>query len=504
MSDNSELDKKNVRVRYAPSPTGFLHIGNAQSALFNYLFARHYHGTMVLRIEDTDLKRNVPHGEDSQIDNLHWLGIDWDEGPDKPNPKYAPYHQSERQALYHRYVVKLLDEGLAYKDYATEDELTEMRDQQRAAGEAPHYDGRWYGRSVEDQKAAEAKGLKPSIRLHMPPDHVYAWDDIIKGHVAFNSDNMGGDFIIEKSNGMPTYNFAVVIDDYLMDITDVLRGDDHIANTPKQVAVYEALGIKMPNFGHITLIYNPKTRKKLSKRDKKTLQFISQYKNQGYLSEAIFNFIAFLGWSPVGEDEIFTRQELIERYDPSRMSKSPAYFDQQKLDWINAEYIKKLSLDDMTDRILELVDEGQTDVAKQVQALNLPDLREFVYQVSKIYQTEVHMLTEVMDKVVFYANILQFDIDYSQLSEFDHDDVLNVLKSFEKHVKDLGADVADPDFKGMIKAVGADTGVKGRALYFPLNVAFTGNSSAPEINEILRLYSISTIVDLLDKAIANV
>lgn len=503
MSENSTV-KKNVRVRYAPSPTGFLHIGNAQSALFNYLFARHYHGTMVLRIEDTDVKRNVPHGEDSQIDNLHWLGIDWDEGPDKPNPKYAPYHQTERQDLYHRYITQLLDQGLAYKDYATEDELTTMRDQQRAAGEAPHYDGRWYGRSVADQQAAETRGLKPSIRLHLPANHEYAWDDIIKGHVAFNSDNMGGDFIIEKSNGMPTYNFAVVIDDYLMDITDVLRGDDHIANTPKQIAVYEALGLKHPNFGHITLIYNPKTRKKLSKRDRETLQFISQYKNQGYLSEAIFNFIAFLGWSPEGEDELFSREELIERYDPARMSKSPAYFDQSKLDWINAAYIKRLDLDDMTDRVLELVDEGQTDVAKQIKALQLPDLRTLTSQVCKIYQTEIHQLSEIMDKVLFYVTILQEPLDYDQLRQFDRTATLAVLTAFRKHVQALPVDVATPDFKKMIQTVSKETGVTGRNLYFPLNVAFTGDHSAPQIDEVLRLFANSTIIELLTKAIAHV
>ncbi|WP_125583209.1 glutamate--tRNA ligase [Levilactobacillus cerevisiae] len=502
MSDNLK-SRRNVRVRYAPSPTGFLHIGNAQSALFNYLFARHYNGTMVLRIEDTDVKRNVPHGEDSQIDNLHWLGIDWDEGPDKPNPKYAPYHQTERQDLYHKYIMQLLDQGLAYKDYATEDELTEMRETQRENGDAPHYDGRWYGRSEADQLEAEAKGLKPSIRLHLPENHVYAWDDIIKGHVAFNSDNMGGDFIIEKSNGMPTYNFAVVVDDYLMDITDVLRGDDHIANTPKQIAVYEALGIEHPNFGHITLIYNPKTRKKLSKRDKETLQFISQYKNQGYLSEAIFNFIAFLGWSPVGEKEIFSRDELIKLYDPTRMSKSPAYFDQSKLDWTNAEYIKKLDLDDMTDRVLELVSEGQSDLAKQVQGLQLLDLRGFTWQVCKIYQSEVHQLSQIMEKIVWYTNILNEHIDYNQLNRFDRDETVSVLRSFRNQVQVLQNEGVARDFNQVIQAVSIDTGVKGRNLYFPLNVAFTGVQSAPQIDEILHLYATNTIIALLNKAITE-
>ena len=179
------MDQK-VRVRYAPSPTGFLHIGNAQSALFNYLFARHFDGTMVLRIEDTDTKRNVEDGEASQRENLHWLGIDWDEGPNKPNPKYAPYRQSERnkEGIYHKYIQELLDKGIAYKDYSTEEELAEMRERQKANNEPPHYDGRWYGKSEEEQKAAEAKGLKPTIRFHFPKDHDYEWDDIARGHVS--------------------------------------------------------------------------------------------------------------------------------------------------------------------------------------------------------------------------------------------------------------------------------------------------------------------------------
>ncbi|WP_421017261.1 glutamate--tRNA ligase [Furfurilactobacillus cerevisiae] len=497
---------RNVRVRYAPSPTGFLHIGNAQSALFNFLYARHFNGTMVLRIEDTDVKRNVPHGEDSQIDNLHWLGIDWDEGPDKPNPKYAPYHQTERIDLYHKYIEQLLKSGAAYKDYTTEEELTTLRDDQRAHNIAPHYDGRWYNRSVEDQKEAEAKGLKPAIRLHLPANHVYEWEDIVKGHVEFNSDNMGGDFIIEKSNGIPTYNFAVVIDDYLMDITDVLRGDDHIANTPKQIAVYEALGIEHPNFGHITLIYNPKTRKKLSKRDKETLQFISQYKNEGYLSEAIFNFITFLGWSPVGEKEIFSKEELIKLYDPTRMSKSPAYFDQQKLDWMNAEYIKALSIEDLTNRSMSLISEGQSEIAKKVQSLALPNLKEFVKQVGKIYQHDLHKLTELLSKVYFYANIQNESIDYTQLNAFDKEEVEKVLKGFSFELDKLTSTSSMPaeiDYNELIKKVRLTMGVSGRALYMPLDVVFTGFQSAPQIDEILQLYSFNTIKQLIDKGLSS-
>lgn len=499
---NNEDNHKNVRVRYAPSPTGFLHIGNAQSALFNYLFARHFNGTMVLRIEDTDSKRNVPHGEESQKDNLKWLGIDWDEGPDKPNPKYAPYRQSERTEIYSKYIEKLLKEGVAYKDYTTEDELEEMRNVQKAHGEAPHYDGRWYGRSAEDQEKAAASGLAPSVRLHLPPHYTYSWNDIAKGHVSFDSDNMGGDFIIQKSNGIPTYNFAVVVDDHLMDITHVLRGDDHIANTPKQIAIYEALGWTHPNFCHISLIYNPKTRKKLSKRDKDTLQFISEYKRQGYLSDAIFNFIAFLGWSPVGEDEIFSRDELIKRYDPNRMSKSPAYFNQDKLDWMNAEYIRKDTIDDLVDKITELINEGETEIAKKLQKLSLTNLREFIYQVTKIYQNESYKLTDIMKHVDFYANVCDQHMDLGKLDKLSKGDTLSVLNTLSDKIKKLKDSPDDEvDFKKMIDMVSAETGISGRKLYFPLNISFTGNQSAPQINEIMNLYSYSTILKLLNNSI---
>lgn len=487
-----------VRVRYAPSPTGFLHLGNAQSALFNYLFAKHYKGTWVLRIEDTDLKRNVEHGEESQMENLHWLGIDWDEGPDKPKVEFAPYHQKDRVNLYHKYVQQLLDAGLAYKDYATEEELKELHDQQIEAKIAPHYDGRWYGATEEQIKQAEAEGRKSTVRLHLPADHVYAWDDMIKGRVEFNSDNIGGDFIIEKSNGMATYNFAVVIDDYLMKMTHVLRGDDHIANTPKQIAVYEALGIPQPLFGHITLIYSLDTHKKLSKRDKNTLQFISQYRKYGYLNEALLNFIAFLGWSPVGEKELFTREELIEAYDINRMSASPAYFDQKKLDWTNAEYIKKTSVDELTRRILLLVDAAETDAAEQLKAIHIEKEMDLVKKVVAIYHTEAKTLMTFMEKILFIKHATQVDFTYADMAEFDRDSVKELLQVMAKEVQAADETI---DYSAILSMVQQATGQKGRKLYMPLNVVFTDSKSAPQITEILAVMPKATVQTLIDNAL---
>lgn len=285
---------KKIRVRYAPSPTGHLHIGNARTALFNYLFARHHGGEFIIRIEDTDLKRNIDEGEKSQLENLAWLGIEWDESPEKPG-KYAPYRQSERKEIYQPLIDQLLASNRAYKCYCTEEELEEEREAQRSRGEIPRYSGTCSQLSVEEQMAKEAEGIQPVVRFRVPRNAEYRFDDLVKGEIVFESDNVGGDFVILKRDGMPTYNFAVTVDDHEMQITHVLRGDDHIANTPKQMMIYEAFGWDYPQFGHMTLIINSETGKKLSKRDGGILQFIEQYRELGYLPEAMFNFITLLG-----------------------------------------------------------------------------------------------------------------------------------------------------------------------------------------------------------------
>lgn len=319
-----------VRVRYAPSPTGHLHIGNARTALFNYLFARHNDGDFIIRIEDTDQKRNIEDGEKSQLENLAWLGMDWDESPEKPG-KYGPYRQSERKDIYQPLIDHLLLSNLAYKCYCTEEELEAEREAQKARGEMPHYSGKCAHLTPEEQAEKEAQGFTPVIRFRVPRNKSYTFEDMVKGEIVFESDNTGGDFVIQKRDGMPTYNFAVVVDDHEMEISHVLRGDDHIANTPKQLMIYEAFGWKAPVFGHMTLIINSETGKKLSKRDESILQFIEQYRELGYLPEAMFNFIALLGWSPVGEDELFSQEELITIFNPDRLSKSPAAFDGKKI-----------------------------------------------------------------------------------------------------------------------------------------------------------------------------
>ena len=308
------LDPKNIRVRYAPSPTGFLHIGGARSALFNYLFAKKNKGQFIIRIEDTDIERNVEGGEVSQIRDLKWLGIIPDESPLEPNPKYAPYRQMERLSTYQKYAQQLLKQGHAYECYCSEEELERSREEQLARGiAAPQYNRRCLHLTKEDKNNFVSQGRKPVIRIKLEDHLTIAFEDMVRGPVSFNNDDIG-DWVLIKSNGIPTYNFAVVIDDYSMDITHVFRGEEHLSNTPKQIQVYRYLKFPMPQFGHMTIIVN-ENGKKLSKRDASIIQFMSQYRDMGYLPEAIFNFILLLGWSPEGTQEIFTKDQAIAAFD---------------------------------------------------------------------------------------------------------------------------------------------------------------------------------------------
>ena len=401
-----------IRVRYAPSPTGHLHIGNARTALFNYLFARHNDGEFIIRIEDTDLKRNIEGGEKSQLENLAWLGIDWDESPENPG-KYGPYRQSERRDVYQPLIDQLLMSNLAYKCYCTSEELEAEREAQRARGEMPHYSGKCANLTPEEQAEKEAQGLEPVIRFRVPRNTSFTFDDMVKGEISFESDNVGGDFIIQKRDGMPTYNFAVAVDDHLMKITHVLRGDDHIANTPKQLMIYDAFGWPRPTFGHMTLIINTETGKKLSKRDESILQFIEQYRELGYLPEAMFNFIALLGWSPVGEDEIFPQDELIKIFDTDRLSKSPAAFDQKKLEWVNNHYIKAMDLDKLTELCLPYLIK-----AGKVEENPTPERKDWVKRVVSLYQPQMSYAAEITEvSSLFFQDHLELDDAAKELAK---------------------------------------------------------------------------------------
>lgn len=482
-----------IRVRYAPSPTGLLHIGNARTALFNYLFARHHGGDFVIRIEDTDRKRHVEDGERSQLENLAWLGMDWDESPVNPGA-FGPYRQSERLEIYQSYIDQLLEAGLAYKSYVTEEELAAQRERQEAAGEPPRYINEFLGMS-DAEKAAyiaerEAAGIEPTVRLAVKEDQIYKWSDLVKGEIEFEGGNIGGDWVIQKRDGYPTYNFAVVIDDHLMEISHVIRGDDHIANTPKQLMVYEALGWEAPLFGHMTLIINSETGKKLSKRDTNTLQFIEDYRKKGYLPEAVFNFIALLGWNPGGEEEIFSQAELIQLFDEARLSKSPAAFDQKKLDWMSNEYFKKADLEtllDLTQPFLEAAGRW-TDKAADMVALYQPQL------------TAAEDIVPLTD--LFFA-------DFPSLSEeaaavLAGETVPVVLSAFRQKLADLSEETFQVEnISPLIKEVQKETGVKGKNLFMPIRVAVSGEMHGPDLPNTIFLLGKEKALAHLDAALTQ-
>ncbi|MBV7391446.1 glutamate--tRNA ligase [Enterococcus sp. ALS3] len=468
-----------IRVRYAPSPTGHLHIGNARTALFNYLFARHNDGEFIIRIEDTDQKRNIEDGEKSQLENLAWLGIDWDESPEKPG-EYGPYRQSERSDIYQPLIDQLLLSNLAYKCYCTPEELEEEREAQRARGEMPHYSGKCAHLTPAEQAEKEAAGLKPVIRFRVPRNETYTFNDIVKGEINFESDNVGGDFVIQKRDGMPTYNFAVAVDDHMMKITHVLRGDDHIANTPKQLMIYDAFEWKRPQFGHMTLIINTETGKKLSKRDESILQFIEQYRDLGYLPDAMFNFIALLGWSPVGEDEIFSKEELIKIFDTARLSKSPASFDAKKLEWVNNSYIKAMDLDDLTDLALPfLIKAGKVEENPDA------DKKAWVKRIVALYQPQMSYAAEIVE-----VSNLFFEehpvLDEAAQAVLADETVPMVLAAFKEQLSALDT-VDAASVLAAIKAVQKETGIKGKALWMPIRVAVSGVTHGPELPETVEL-----------------
>ncbi|MGQ7340212.1 glutamate--tRNA ligase [Streptococcus suis] len=481
---------KPIRVRYAPSPTGLLHIGNARTALFNYLFARHHGGTFLIRIEDTDRKRHVEDGERSQLENLRWLGIDWDESPET----HEQYRQSERLDIYQKYVDELLASGKAYKSYVTEEELAAERERQEAAGETPRYINEYLGMS-EDEKTAyiaerEAAGIVPTVRLAVNETGIYKWNDMVKGEIEFEGGNIGGDWVIQKRDGYPTYNFAVVIDDHLMEISHVIRGDDHIANTPKQLMVYEALGWEAPEFAHMTLIINSATGKKLSKRDTNTLQFIEDYRRKGYMPEAVFNFIGLLGWNPGGEEEIFSREQFIQLFDENRLSKSPASFDPKKLAWMGNEYIKNADLETIFNLAKPFLEEAGrlTDKAEKLVELYKPQMSS---------ADEIVGLTDL-----FFSDFPELTAEEKEVMAGETvPTVLNALK--EKLEAMTDEDFQPDNIFPQIKAVQKETGIKGKNLFMPIRIAVSGEMHGPELPNTIYLLGREKSIQHIDNMLKS-
>ncbi len=468
------MDK--IRVRFAPSPTGPLHIGGARSALFNYLYAKRMGGEFILRIEDTDLERSSLESEVNILDSLKWLGIDWNEGPDKGGP-FGPYRQTERLADYQPYVESLLKCGQAYRCYCTEEEMEDQRQGLLAKGEMPRYLGNCRHLTPEQEAEYLQQGRKPVIRFKVPEGEKIVIKDLVRGDVSFESDGIG-DFVIIKSDGIPTYNFAVVVDDALMKISHVIRAEEHLSNTPRQILVYKALGFREPVFAHISLILG-KDRTKMSKRHGSTS--VMQYKETGYLPEALVNFLALLGWSPEGEAEIFSMEELCQHFSLDRVARNPAVFDVEKLNWINGFYIRKTPIEKITALAIPyLQKEGYLptiiDEQKQAQAT----------KIVAAVQDYLPFISDVKNHVgIFFAEEIKPENDEAKLV-LEEEQVPGVLQLFLDKIS-TEENLESAQVKKLLKETSKELGLGGRKVFMPIRVALTGQTHGPELHDIIPI-----------------
>lgn len=478
-----------VRVRFAPSPTGRLHIGSARTALFNYLFAKKHGGKYILRIEDTDLERNVEDAESGFFEGFQWLGLQWDEGPDIGG-EFAPYRSMDRLDLYRPYIDQLLASGKAYYCYCTKEEEEQERTRLRALGKPYQYSGKCRHLSDEQIEQYEREGRSRTIRFRVPEGKEIVFDDMIRGRVHFHTDDIG-DFIIVKSNGVPTYNFACTIDDALMKITHVIRGEEHLSNTPLQILLYEALDWSVPQFGHVPLILNP-NGKKLSKRDESIIQFIEQYRALGYLPQAVLNYLVLLGWSPPGEyseQEIFSLDELIQHFSLDRVSKAGAIFDPEKLAWINSQYIKKLEIDELIELSVPYLEEAGY-LSEEVDPKWLAEL-------VKLNQSGMDTISDIVKlSELFFTQDHQIDDEARQVLLEEQSPI--VIEAFLEKLKALD-DYQPNMIKAKLKEVQKETKYRGRKLFMPIRVAATGRKNGPDLNTTLYLLGKEKVIQRLEE-----
>ncbi|HEY9872216.1 MAG TPA: glutamate--tRNA ligase [Candidatus Obscuribacterales bacterium] len=455
-----------VRVRIAPSPTGNLHIGTARTAVFNWLFARHHGGQFILRIEDTDLERSRPEYTQNILDGLTWLGLNWDEGP---------LFQSKRLDLYRQAVQTLLDKGFAYRCYSTEAELEEMRAAQKARKEAPRYDNRHRNLTPEQQAAFEAEGRRPVIRFKIDDSGEIVWNDMVRGKVSWRGSDLGGDMVIARASennaiGQPLYNLAVVVDDIDMKITHVIRGEDHIANTAKQILLYEAFGASVPEFAHTPLILN-QTGQKLSKRDGVTS--IDDFKKMGYTAEALVNYMTLLGWSsPDSTKEIFTLEEAAKEFSFERVNKAGAKFDWDKLNWINGQYIHAMPVNKLTDQLIPYWQAAGFE-------FDPVSDRPFLEEITALIGQSINRLQDAVDMSrVFFTQTVELNEEATaHMQQAGARDVLQAIADAMASDRSLSAD----DAQNIIKQVTKEKNLKKGLVMRSLRVALTGEVHGPDL-----------------------
>jgi nondiscriminating glutamyl-tRNA synthetase len=474
-----------VRVRFAPAPTGLLHIGNARTALFNFLFARHHQGTLVLRIEDTDLERSNDTSMDRIMEDLHWLGILWDEGPDC-NGSVGPYRQSQRISIYREFADRLSQEGKSYKCFCSEERLEKLRKEQLSKGRMPRYDGRCRSLSAEEISRMESSGLRPVLRFHVGRGAIL-FEDLIHGKMNFDSAGMG-DFIIVRSDGMAAYNFACVVDDHLMQITHVIRGEDHLSNTPRQILLYQALSWQPPLFAHHPLILGS-DRSPLSKRHGATA--VSQYREEGFLPEALENYLILLGWTPPSGQETLPLEKMVEEFSIQGISRSAPIFNRKKLEWLNSFYIREKEEEYLSEMLIPYLQKAgiQTD---QVDHQRLKEI-------SEVLKENLVVLSQVKEYLgIFFDEQFFFEDGAKTILQDprNRETLRSVLSLLEESLE-----IIPGDQTSLLSQLEKMTGQKGKHLYAPLRAGVTGKTKGPELARILPLLGKERIIKRLKMAL---
>ena len=487
-----------IRVRIAPSPTGPLHIGTARTALFNYLFARHVGGTFLLRLEDTDAARGTDAFERNILAGLHWLGITWDEGP---NPSgdgdfgpFAPYRQMQRLDLYREASDRLLAADLAYPCYCTPEELAADRAAQEAAKQPPRYVGRCAALTPAEREARVAEGRRPVTRFRVRPG-VIGWNDLVRDRIEIDTTNLGGDFVIVRADGTPLYHFVVVVDDAAMRISHVIRGEDHIGNTPKHILLFEALGYPVPEFAHLPLILNPDGTK-MSKRKSQTA--VSDYIAEGFIREALVNYLALLGWATGTEEEVLSIDEIVERFELTDVHKGGAVFDRERLEWLNGQWIRRLEPDDLIDRLRPFVEAelaaGRIDW--------MPDDEE-VRALLPVITERLPTLGAIGELVGFlWVDDLTYDTALLVPKRWDVATTREGLAAARATIADTGdvsyeADELEPPLRALAEA----RGWKAGDLFMAIRVAVTGRTATPPLFDTLVALGHERTLERLDRAI---
>ena len=470
------MNDNQIRARFAPSPTGFLHVGNARTALFNWLFARQKKGAFVLRIEDTDQERSAPEYEDKLIEDLRWLGLDWDEGPDVGGP-YGPYRQSSRLEIYAEHTQALLMAGKAYPCFCSVEELEADRQKSLAAGGTPVYSGRC--RSIPEDRARErmASGDKASLRLRTPGRGELRFFDMVRGEVRFDL-ALVGDPVLVRSSGLPAYNYVVVVDDHLMHITHVIRGEDHLANTVRQILTYQAFDFPLPRFAHLSMVMG-EDNARLSKRHGATA--VDQFIRDGILASSLFNYLALLGWAPPDGKEVLTREELVGLFNLKKVNRSAAVFDYGKLHWLNRKHFQMLPLRTQSELALPFMQESGLLPQQMSEAL------------WSWLDEALRSLGERADRLSDLSGLVGqlFDFSLQTLGDEEKNDLESecgrkVVRSFAGLLDKVGP-LNFAAFAEMTKAIKAETGCKGRDLFHPLRIALTGRGSGLDLDKFIPL-----------------